>query len=179
MTALASQDDSVMHADEIRAAFEDVFDQAVMFHGYADYMRDYDVYLHTTADPRTGIVPQHVRYRFTHCVRAVVTSTIPASVWSNSLDERLTDYEQGCDLDGYVWGVCWHALYPGMTLVSDSPTAEQWSTDLGIPFHEATIETNAHHISLVFSGLVIDVLEPGHAPFVVVGSGPEFKHPIR
>jgi hypothetical protein len=28
---------------EIQAAFDDVFDQAVVFHGFADYMRDYDV----------------------------------------------------------------------------------------------------------------------------------------
>jgi hypothetical protein len=65
-------------------------------------MRDYDVFIYATADPRTGITPKHLRYRFKHCVRAVVTTALSPEVWKQSLDERLVDYEQGRDLDGYV-----------------------------------------------------------------------------
>ncbi|MGX7827237.1 YxiG-like protein [Actinokineospora sp. 24-640] len=36
-----------------------------------------------------------LRYRFTHCVRASVTSAVPAAVWSRSLDDRLTRLEPG------------------------------------------------------------------------------------
>jgi len=39
----------------IQAAFDEVFDQAIVFHGFADYLRDYDVFVYATADPRTGI----------------------------------------------------------------------------------------------------------------------------
>jgi hypothetical protein len=42
---------------EIQAAFDDVFDQAILFHGFADFMRDYEVFIYATADPRTGIRP--------------------------------------------------------------------------------------------------------------------------
>jgi hypothetical protein len=84
---------------EMQAAFDDAFDQAIVFHGFADYMRDYDIFIYATADPRTGIRPEHVRYRFKHCVRAVVTSALSAEVWSRSFDERLVDYEQGRYLD--------------------------------------------------------------------------------
>jgi hypothetical protein len=66
---------------QIRAAFDDVFDQAVQFHGFADYMRDYDVFIYATVDPRTGIRPRHLRYRFTRCVRAAVTSALPPTAW--------------------------------------------------------------------------------------------------
>jgi hypothetical protein len=97
---------------EIQAAFDDVFDQAIVFHGFADYMRDYEVFIYATADPRTGIQPEHLRYRFTHCVRVTVTSAVPPAVWKRSLDERLLDHEQGRDLVGYVWGVRWQILYP-------------------------------------------------------------------
>ena len=38
---------------EIQAAFDDVFDQAILFHGFADYMRDYEIFIYATADPRT------------------------------------------------------------------------------------------------------------------------------
>jgi hypothetical protein len=40
---------------QLRQAFDEVFDQAVVSHGFADYMRDYDVYVYATADPRTGV----------------------------------------------------------------------------------------------------------------------------
>jgi hypothetical protein len=163
---------------QIQAAFDDAFDQALVFHGFADYMRDYEVFVYVTADPRTGITPEHLRYRFKHCVRAVATSALSPEVWKRSLDERLVDYEQGRDLDGYVWGVKWQALYPGMKLVRDSVDAEQWSHDLGLPFYEAAIETNGHNISLVFSDLVVDTVHIGHAPFVVSDSGPDFKIPV-
>jgi hypothetical protein len=141
-------------------------------------MRDYDVFVYVTADPRTGIAPEHLRYRFKHCVRAVATSALSPEAWKRSLDERLVDYEQGRDLDGYVWGVKWQAPYPGMKLVRDSADAQRWSHDLGLPFHEAAIETNGHNISLVFSDLVVDPVDIGHAPFVVSDAGPGHKTPV-
>ena len=56
---------------ELRRAFDEVFDQALVVHGFADYMRDYDLYVYLTAETRTGSsAPGHRRYRFTHCVRA-------------------------------------------------------------------------------------------------------------
>jgi hypothetical protein len=163
---------------EIQEAFDDVFDQAIVFHGFVDYMRDYDVFIYATADPRTGIVPEHLRYRFTYCVRAAATSALTVEIWKRSLDERLVDYEQGRDLDGYVWGVKWQLLYPGMSLVPDSVDAQGWSHELGIPFHEATIQTNGHNISLVFSDLIVDKVDVGHAPFIVPRGGPDFKIPL-
>lgn len=67
---------------------------------------------------------------------------------------------------------------PGMKLVPHSVEARRWSRDLGLPFHEATIETNAHHISLVFSDLLVEYVGKGHVPFVVATGGPDFKYPI-
>lgn len=155
---------------EIASAFEEVFDQAVVYHGFADYMRDYDVVVYATADPRTGIQPEHVRYRFTKCVRADVTTAVQPDVWKRSLDDRLTDYSTGVNLDGYVWGVKWQSLYPGMKLVETSTVAHGWSRALGIPFHEALIETNGHNITLVFSELEVVPLDAGWSPFIVDGN---------
>jgi hypothetical protein len=159
----------------MQAAFEEVSDQAIAFHGFTDYMRDYDVFLHATADPRTGIQPQNLLYRFTHCVQAVVTTALSAEVWRRSLDQRLVDYDQGRDLEGYVWGVKWQELYPGMRLVPDSADAWRWSRELGLPFYEAAIEANAQKLSLVFSDLTVHTLQLGYTPFVVTDSGPDFK----
>jgi hypothetical protein len=49
-----------MDALEIQSAFDDVFDQAVVFHGFADHMRDYELFTNATADSRTGIRPEHL-----------------------------------------------------------------------------------------------------------------------
>ena len=165
-------------SSEIEAAFDDVFDQAVLFHGFADFMRDYEIFIYATADSRTGIPSEHLRYRFKHCVRAMATSALSPDVWRRSLDERLLNHEDGRDLDGYVWGIKWQVLYPGMKLVQNSAEADRWSNELKLPFHEATIETNGHNLSLVFSDLAVDTVDIGYAPFVVPAGGPDFKIPL-
>jgi len=163
---------------EITAAFDEVFDQAIVFHGFADFMRDYDVVICATADPRTGIQPDHLLYRFRHCVRATVTTAVRPDVWPNSLDDRLTDYEQGVEMDGYVWGVKWQCLYPGMRLIEDSAEAAEWSEKIDLSLYEALIETNGHNINLVFSGLDVRTLEPGWSPFTLPEGGPDGKIPL-
>lgn len=173
-----------VHVDEqqIRQAFDEVLDQALVFHGFADYMRDYDLYIYATADPRTGIEPEHLRYRFTHCVRATVTTAVRRDVWLYSQDDDLIDYDawtRSGEREAYVWGVKWQVLYPGMQLVPASRETQEWSSDMGRPFHEALIETNGHNLSLIFSGLEITTVASGASPFVVPASGPDAKFPIE
>jgi hypothetical protein len=81
------------------------------------------------------------------------------------------------DLNGYVCGAKWQELYPGMTLVPESADAQHWSRELGIPFREAIIKANGHNLSLVFSDLTVQTVNPGYAPFVVSDAGPDFKTP--
>lgn len=171
-----------MNEAEIRQAFEDVFDQALLFHGFAAHMRDYDLYLYATADPRTGIPPDHLRYRFVDCVRASVASSIARDVWAGSLDDTLTDHAAWLAAGrpgGFVWGVRWQMLYPGLTLLPPTPETREWAAQLEVAFHEALIETNAHTISLVFSDLRVDEVAPGAMPFVVGGDEPDAKVPLR
>jgi hypothetical protein len=166
---------------QLREAFSDVLDQAVVFHGFSDYLRDYDVYVYATADPRTGINPEHLRYRFTHCVRATVTTAVRRDVWSESVGDQFTDYDrwlQAGEPEGYVWGVKWQALYPGIQLMPPTDETRDWSSVLGLPVYEALIETNGHNISLVFSDLEVTVVEPGLMPFVVPAGGPDGKIPL-
>ncbi|WP_454197343.1 YxiG-like protein [Nocardia sp. Marseille-Q1738] len=160
-----------MDTTQIAQALDEVFDQAIVFHGFADYMRDYDIVIYATADPRTGTEPEHLRYRFKHCVRATVATALSHDTWARSLDDQLMDYETGPDLDGYVWGVRWQCLYPGAKLLPDSEEAAAWSGRLGLPFHETVIETNCHNLSLIFSDLEVTHLGAGYAPFVVSENG--------
>lgn len=178
--------DVLVHAvwvdkQQLREAFDKVLDQAVVFHCFADHMRDYDVFVYATADPRTGIPPEHLRYRFTHCVRATVTTAVRRDVWPRSLGDEFIDYGEWCragEPEGYVWGVKWHGLYPGMRLMPDSDESQGWSAQLGVPFHEALIETDAHTITLVFSDLRVSTVETGSVPFTVPSGGPDGKFPL-
>ncbi|MFI9721294.1 hypothetical protein ACIHFE_16870 [Streptomyces sp. NPDC052396] len=142
------------------------FDHAVVHHGYTSYMRDYEVIVYATADPRTGLEPVHLRYLFKHCVEARCESTVPPETWRVSLDDRLIDYETGVDLDGYVWGVKWHCLYPGAKVLPESEAARRWAEALGIDFHDVRIETNAHRVTLLFSELEVTEVPTGYAPFI-------------
>lgn len=166
-----------MSADEVQRLLDEVFDQAIVYHGFTDYMRDYEIYVYCTADPSTGIEPETVRLLFKHCVAATFSTAVSPETWSQSLDDRLTDYEPGVDLDGYVWGVKWQVMYPGGTYVPDSATAAEWSESLGLKFHEVRIETNGHNMNLVFAELLSEVVQPGHAPFRVEAAGPDCKMP--
>ncbi|MES5824397.1 hypothetical protein [Streptomyces sp. RG80] len=91
---------------------DETFDHAVVHHGYTNYMRDYEVIVYVTADPRTGVTPSHLRYLFRYCVEARCETSVPTETWRVSLDDRLIEFETGVDLDGFVWGVKWHCLYP-------------------------------------------------------------------
>jgi hypothetical protein len=75
-------------SDFIERALERVFDQALVFHGFADFTRDYDVYAYCSADKQTGIQPETLRLRFKHCVRAYVATAVTPGTWAQSLDER-------------------------------------------------------------------------------------------
>lgn len=153
-------------AQTISAALEDVFDQSVQFHGFSDYMRDYDVIVVIDPDRATGRPVRYLRYRFRHCVHADVTTRVRWDVWRRSLDDRLIDYRNGVDLDGYVWGVQWQEIYPGMRLVQESAAAAEWSERIGVPMYEVHAELNAHEIRLVCSGLEVRELESGWTPYM-------------
>ena len=63
-------------------------------------------------------------------MHAVVRSALSPQVWGESLDDRLIDYVEGRELEGYVWGVKWRNPYPGMRLLSESADADRWSRSL-------------------------------------------------
>ena len=151
----------------LQQSLDQIFAQALVYHGFTAYMRDYEVIVYVTADPGTGITPAHLRYLFRHCVEARVETTVTVTTWTKSLDDRLIDYGTGVDLDGYVWGVRWQQLYPGATIVSNSPRARQWAESIGIDFHEVRFEANAHRLTLVFADLQVDQVPVGYAPFTL------------
>ncbi|GAB1818275.1 YxiG-like protein [Herbidospora sp. RD11066] len=143
-----------MDAADLQRALDEIFDMGLRRHGFTPYMRDYEF----VVDMASDVVPSQRRYLFRHCVQVSVVSAVRTETWKESLDDRLTVYETGVDLDGYVWGVEWQELYPGGTIVEDSPAARRWAEAIGIDFHEVRFETNAHDITLIFSDLLVEEL---------------------
>lgn len=154
-----------MDAAVLEQMLDEIFDHAVVHHGYTGYMRDYEVIVYMTADPRTDVEPAHLRYLFRYCVEARCESSVPPETWRDSLDDRLIDHESAVDLGGYVWGVKWHALYPGAKLLPESAATRRWAQAVGTDFHEVRFETNAHHFTLLFSDLRVSEVPTGYAPF--------------
>ncbi len=138
-----------------------MFDMAIVEHGFTPYMRDYDVLVEVTGPKPDGHGAQVVgrsRYRFTHCVLAEVTTSVRDETWRKSWSQTFVDYEtwiRAGEPDGYVWDVQWMNAYPGLTYLSESAAACEWSERLRSPMHEVFIETNAHNIRLIFHDVEI------------------------
>ena len=112
-----------MDAESIQRALEDTFDQAIVYHAFTDYMRDYEVIVHAVTHPLTGLRTAYLRYLFKYCAETHVISAVTAQAWRKSLDDRLIDYESGRDLDGYVWGIKRQNVYHGVHVKADSTAA--------------------------------------------------------
>ena len=167
---------TAVNADEIEQALDDLFDHALVYHGYADYMRDYELVVAmpgaagdagcTRGEPTQA----YRRYLFRICPRVVVTSTVGQDVWPKSLDERLLQAESPHG-GAYAWGVRWQVLYPGAGRLETNRETKRWSSRLGVPFYEVTLEGNCHELQLLFSDLTVADLEAGYTPFVVPAGG--------
>ncbi|HEX8002362.1 MAG TPA: hypothetical protein VF519_06670 [Mycobacteriales bacterium] len=130
-----------MSRAEVERLLDDVFDGALLTHGFDDHARDYVMEF----ERMDG---QRVRYAFRHCVSARVTTALSPAIWARSLDPAA---EPG----DYVWGVRWQCVYPGGSVVEPSEEAARWSAEVGVPFTEVRIEANAHVVELVFTTLEV------------------------
>jgi hypothetical protein len=144
-----------------------MFDAAIVEHHFTPYMRDYDIIVDVPAavsDNSRSYIAARVRYRFSHCVMAQVTTALPDETWRLSWTNEFIDYkdwDRAGNPPGFVWGVCWSNAYPGLTYVGDSDVAREWSDRLGHPMHEITIGTNSHLFRLIFHDVTIVVIAKG------------------
>lgn len=120
---------------EIAGAFDTLFDEAMVSHGFTDDMRDYEVVV--LSDDH-----YNQRYVFRYCVEAHVVTTLRPDTWRLAFED-----------EGFAWDVKFETLYPGASLVPNSARAAHWEQAVGMPFREAKIETNVHRLELVFHDL--------------------------
>lgn len=138
-----------MTVEEIRKALQDpLFDSCIVRHGFAPFLRDYDIV--------AEINGHQFLYRFSHCVSAMVRTSVPDKIWQESWEDLYTDYlawDRAGSPAGYVWGVRYFTAYPGATYAENSKLAREWSGRLGKTMHEVLVRTNGHDLDLVFYDL--------------------------
>lgn len=77
-----------MKSNEIQEALErDLFDAAIVRHGFTPYLRDYDIVAYF------GRGPEYL-YRLSHCPLAEVTTAVPDDVWQRSWGDNFIDYSE-------------------------------------------------------------------------------------
>jgi hypothetical protein len=127
-------------------------DFAVMDHGFAPHGRDYRVVVQNAVGGDPGI---H-ELVFTHCVHLDYETRVKDHVWPRSWTDVFIDYQRWRDAgepDGYVWGTNWSNAYPGLSIVRDSELARRWSTRLGKPLFEVSLETDRFYLRLIFHSI--------------------------
>jgi hypothetical protein len=140
------------------------FDSAIVSHGWAAHLRDYDIIIEVGAarpDGGGSYIAARYRYRFTHCPEVHVLTAVRDEVWKASWDDRFIDYgewERSGAPEGFVWGVCFADAYPGLSYVNSSPLASSWSSRLGHEMHEICVESNAFALRLVCHGIDVKQL---------------------
>ena len=138
-----------------------LFDVAVLSHGFSSHMRDYDIIAEVGG---AGVEEQgsgRYLYRFTHCTEAHCVTRVSDDGWRASWSDTYINYEswiQAGEPGGFVWGVQWSMAYPGLTYVEGSDLASHWSKRLGMPMHEVRIETEAFALNLAFHDVYVTKL---------------------
>ena len=150
------------------------YDFAILEHGFAPHGRDYRFLIQDSLCN----VPGTYELTFTHVVSLKYETRVGENVWSISWADEFTDYAKWKALgesEGYVFGTNWSLAYPGISILPDSPEAQDWSKRLHRPMYSVSVETDRFCISLVFSearhrelsgetGVVRKVLIPLSAP---------------
>jgi len=136
-----------------------LLDVAILSHGFAPHMRDYDVLIEAMWGKKEwGDAKGRYLCRFSHCPEAHLVTTLNGAAWRQSWADAFTDYaewEKNGEPEGFVWGVCYSDAYPGMRYIDNSELAAKWSEGFEKEMHEAIIETNAFKLQIIFYDFTI------------------------
>lgn len=155
-----------MDSTGLAGVLEAIGEGAVVFHGFTDFARDYDLVV-ALGDGDRG-PPRFRQYRFNCCVAAEVRSSLSPEARRASSTSGVIDGE--AEPTDHVWGMRGQNV-SSATLVSGSSRARQLADVVGIDFHEVRIAAAIHTLTLVFSDVEVTVLRAGHTP-VRLGGAP-------
>lgn len=148
------QEDPHTIMKEKLAQYGGFIDVGILHHGFAAFMRDYDVFFEALwGREKWADAKGTYRLRFSHCPEVSTTTTVSDLGWKQAWSDVFIDHAEWLaagEPEGFVWGACWSTSYPGLSYIDDSPQARHWSERLGKSMHEIQIETEAFRLRLVF-----------------------------
>jgi hypothetical protein len=143
-----------MTLKEKLSTYGDFIDVAILAHGFARHMRDYDILFEAMwGNEEWADNKGTYRLRFTHCPEVLVVTNLSDANWKQAWSDAFTNYadwQTAGEPEGFVWGVCWSNAYPGITYVDNSQRALKWTERLGVTMHEVTLETEAFLLQIIF-----------------------------
>lgn len=137
-----------MNSDDIK--LEDIYDVAVLRHGFTNYVRDYEIEIEANW---IGELAGRYVLTFKHCYDLTYETLVNDDLIRESWDDIFTNYElwKKCnEPSGFVWGTNWSLAYPGFSSIKDSARAKKWSNRLKKTMIEVLLETNSFRINLIF-----------------------------
>src|SRR5262245_2956387 len=144
------------------AEYAGFVDVGILRHGFAAHMRDYDVLFEALWGHKNWADAKGTYcLRLTHCPEATTTTAVSASGWKEAWSDVFIDHANWVaagEPPGFVWGACWSTAYPGLTYIDASPRAKLWSKRLGRLMHEASIETEAFELHIIFHDFTVTKL---------------------
>ena len=149
-----------MTIKEKLAKYEWFVDVGILGHGFAAHMRDYDIVFEALWGKKWEDKGTY-HLRFSHCPEVRTTTMVGWKVWKLSWSDVFIDYDEWLaagEPDGFVWGVCWSGVYPGVSYIDNSPRARLWSERLGTQMHEVIIKTEAFEIQIIFHDFTVTKL---------------------
>lgn len=124
----------------------------VIAHGFADYMRDYEIFVAGRFGPPFDDIH---RYQFIGCVEATVGSNLDPQVFKESVGDEFVfagpDYRDKPEPNGFIWGLRYSTAHWGMLIIKDSDSVRRWSESTGLMMTAISISTEAFTIELVFT----------------------------
>jgi hypothetical protein len=133
---------------------KDIFDVAILRHGFSEYNRDYDFVFEADSTDES----EQSLLRFKHVyelsyVTSVTTDTLKISTNDNFIDYK--KWQETGEKEGFVWGVNYALAYPGFTILNNSAKADRWTKVLGFEMFNVTLETETYKIDFVTSDFEI------------------------
>jgi hypothetical protein len=132
----------------------DIFDVAILRHGFSEYNRDYDFVFEADSTDDSG----QFLLRFKHVYELSYLTSLTTDTLKISTSDNFTDYkkwQETGDKEGFVWGVNYALAYPGFTILDNSFKADKWTKTLGFQMYNVILETETYKIDFVTSDFEI------------------------
>lgn len=135
---------------------EDIYDVAILRHGFTDYVRDYQFEIESNLikDLKGRFI-----LTFKHCYDLTYKTLVKDDVIRKSWDDTFINFEvwkKNNKPDGFLWGTNWSLAYPGFEEIKNSVKATNWSDRLGKKMKEVKLETNSFTISLIYENWTLE-----------------------